>query len=96
MILSLKAMRVFVAAATIARSIRVHARGTSTRHAWLLIVRLKLREMPFVARPRRMRHGDRIKFARDSRACFFMAKTLITILADASNELPQNGQLALA
>jgi len=52
--------------------------------------------MPFSAHPRRMQHGDRIKFASDSHTGFFMAKTLITILADASNELPQNGQLALA
>jgi hypothetical protein len=59
-------------------------------------VQLKPREMPFSAHPRRMRHGDRIKFASDSHTGFFMAKTLITILADASNELPQNGQLALA
>ncbi|MNT51134.1 hypothetical protein D3C72_1880850 [compost metagenome] len=95
-ILSLTARLGFLSAATLAGSIRVRAMGTSTRRARLPIVRLKPREMPFVATPHRMRHRDRIKFASDSRMRFFMAKTLITILGDASNELPQNGQLALA
>jgi hypothetical protein len=45
---------------------------------------------------RRIQRGNCIKFASDSHARIFMMKIRITILGDVPNELPQNGQLALA